>query len=740
MHLLKDKLQLRLYQQTILNTASQKNTLVVLPTGLGKTHIAAALASLRLAHGKILFLAPTKPLVAQHLKTFSEIFEPKEGLTLFTGETKADSRKELWEKSKIIFSTPQTIKNDLISGKVSFDSVALLVLDEAHRATGEYAYTFLAREYAKLSQSPRILALTASPGKNEEKINEICRNLLIEAVEARSREHLEVKSYVKPIKFHYEFVVLPEELENIRGRLISAIKGRLEILKSAGLVTSTDVSKINKKALLALQASLQAQISQQNYEVAHALSVCAALMKLQHALSLIESESVGALKNYFDNLWDESKTSKVRAVKDIVSDFNVRAAYSLTNSALEKDIEHPKLEALKSVVEKQVSEKKDCKILVFTEIRTNIQKILSTLDDISGLEVYKFIGQASREDKGMNQKTQIEVIERFKRGEINCLVCTAVAEEGLDIPSVDLVIFYTPVPSAIRNIQRRGRTGRQEVGKVAVLVTKNTRDEVYYWVSKRAEEKMRGAIQSIAEGKAGMEQNTSTLDQFVKADKLKPEEQVSIFADVRERGLVVDKLFESGAHVTVGTLTSGDFILSEDVGVERKIVNDFVVSLLDGRLFEQVRELKGHFAKPLIILEGNFEDIFKVRQVHPSALWGALASLVLDWGVPILFASNPTETAELLITIAKREQLERGKAVAVRLDQKPRTVAEMQQFLVEGLPAVGPTLAKNLLRHFKSPINVFTASLEDLQKVDGVGEKKAEMIRKILEGLFDERT
>ena len=652
MHLLKDKLQLRLYQQTILNTASQKNTLVVLPTGLGKTHIAAALASLRLAHGKILFLAPTKPLVAQHLKTFSEIFEPAEELTLFTGETKAESRPALWQKSKIIFSTPQTIKNDLISGKVSFDSVALLVLDEAHRATGEYAYTFLAREYAKLSQNPRILALTASPGKNEEKINEICRNLLIEAVEARSREHLEVKSYVKPIKFHYEFVVLPEALENIRGRLINAIKGRLEILKSAGLVTSTDVSKINKKALLALQASLQAQMAQQNYEVAHALSVCAALMKLTHALSLIESESVGALKNYFDNLWDESKTTKVRAVKDIVSDFNVRAAYSLTNSALEKNIEHPKLEALKAVVEKQVAEKKDCKILVFTEIRSNIQKILSTLDDISGLEVHKFIGQSSREDKGMNQKTQIEVIERFKRGEINCLVCTAVAEEGLDIPSVDLVVFYTPVPSAIRNIQRRGRTGRQEVGRVAVLVTKNTRDEVYYWVSKKTEERMHQAIADASEnvifaaprqaklgsGVADGKPAPVNLMQFVKADKLKPEEQVSIFADVRERGLVVDKLFESGAKVTVGTLTCGDFILSEDVGVERKIVNDFVVSLLDGRLFEQVRRLKGHFAKPLIIIEGNFEDIFKVRQVHPSALWGALASLVLDWGVPILFA------------------------------------------------------------------------------------------------------
>ena len=740
MHLLKEKLNLRLYQQTILNTAVQKNTLVVLPTGLGKTHIAAALASLRLPHGKILFLAPTKPLVAQHLNTFSEIFEPKEELVLFTGETKAKLRKDLWDKSKIIFSTPQTVKNDLISGKLSFGDVALLILDEAHRATGDYAYTFLAKEYARQSAVPRILALTASPGKNEEKINEVCRNLLIDAVEARDREHLEVKSYVKPLKFHYEFVDLPEEMLVIRARLLNAIKARLEILKSANLVTSTDISKVTKKSLLLLQGSLQVQMAQQNFEVAHALSICAALMKLTHALSLVESESLASLKNYFDNIWEESKSTKVRAVKDIIADFNVRAAYALTNSAIEKNIEHPKMDALKKIVEKQIAEKAGSKILVFAEIRTNIQKILNTLDEISGLEVHKFIGQASREEKGMNQRAQIEVIEQFKRGEINCLVCTAVAEEGLDIPSVDLVVFYTPIPSAIRNIQRRGRTGRQEIGRVAVLVTKNTKDETYYWVAKRAEATMRSAIQTISHNKqpAATEQ-AATLNQFIRAEKLKPEEKITIFADVRERGPLIDKLYESGANVTVGTLTCGDFILSEDVGVERKIVNDFVVSLLDGRLFEQVRGLKGQFNKPLVIIEGKFEDIFTARQVHPSALWGSLASLVLDWGVPILFSQNPQETADLLITIAKREQLERNKSVAVRLDQKPRTIAEMQQFLVEGLPAVGPTLAKNLLKYFKSPINIFNASLEDLQKVDGVGEKKAEIIKKILESLFDER-
>src|SRR3989344_8466394 len=170
MEFLKEKLNLRLYQETILNTVSQKDTLVVLPTGLGKTHIAVALASLRLPLGKILFLAPTKPLIAQHLKTFSEYFSPTEKLAVFSGEVDPEKRNELWQKSQIIFSTPQTVKNDLLVRRIDFHDVALIVFDEAHRAVGNYAYSFLANEYIRQANTPKILALTASPGTDEAKI------------------------------------------------------------------------------------------------------------------------------------------------------------------------------------------------------------------------------------------------------------------------------------------------------------------------------------------------------------------------------------------------------------------------------------------------------------------------------------------------------------------------------------------------------------------------------------------
>ncbi|MEK6807584.1 MAG: DEAD/DEAH box helicase, partial [Nanoarchaeota archaeon] len=143
MRLIKDKLNLRLYQQTILNSAIEKNTLVVLPTGLGKTHIAIALASLRLPQGKILVLAPTKPLVLQHSKVFSEFFLPKEEIGVVTGTTKQEERKDFLKNAKMIFATPQTIKHDLLSGKLSLKDFSLVVFDEAHRATGNYDYVFL---------------------------------------------------------------------------------------------------------------------------------------------------------------------------------------------------------------------------------------------------------------------------------------------------------------------------------------------------------------------------------------------------------------------------------------------------------------------------------------------------------------------------------------------------------------------------------------------------------------------
>jgi len=718
----KDKLDLRLYQQTILNSAINQNTLVVLPTGLGKTHIAIALSAARLKeNSKILVLAPTKPLILQHMQTFSEFFEPADKLALLTGEVSPNERKILWNDSKIIFSTPQTIRNDIIYGQIKLTDVSLIVFDEAHRAIGDYAYVFIAENYAKTAPNSKILALTASPGSEEYKINDVCKNLFIDKIEYRSRDDSEVKDYVKEIEIHYKSVELPDEIIAIKSRLERALQFRIDKLHRYGFLTNKSAI-ITKKALLHLQLTLRNQYRKKNFAVARGISVCASVIKLKHMLGLAESESLTALNEYFENLLEISKTTKTKAVKELVGDFNVNAAHILTLNALENNIEHPKLNLLKTIIEEQINLKPTSKILVFTEYRANIPKILDTLSPIK-MDAHYFIGQGK---KGMNQKTQADVIGKFREGYLNCLVCTSVAEEGLDIPQVDLIIFYTPVPSAIKNIQRRGRTGRQESGKTIILVAKDTADQRYVYISQRKEKKMKSIIENMSDTKPTSPE--INLNQYVTNDS-----SLLVFADSREHGSVIDRLFKNGINVKVGQLKAGDFIISEDVGVERKTTDDFVNSLVDKRLFEQAQKLKQNFVRPLYIIEGNFENLFSVRNVDSKAILGALTSLILDWQVPLLFSRNPEETADIITNLAKREQIDNKKLVSVRSGQKPKILTEQQQYFIEGLPNIGPTAARNLLKHFTTPKNILNASIEELKEVDGIGKILAEQIRKLLD-------
>ena len=234
MEFLKEKLQLRIYQQTILDSAVKQNILCVIPTGLGKTHVAIALASVLIKNpeDKILMLAPTKPLVNQHKKTFEEYFKTaKSELVAITGSTPTKKRAEIWSDANIIISTPQTIKHDILADRIDLKAVKLIVFDESHRATGGYAYTSIAKYYRKQNSAGKILGLTASPGTDKEKVNEICKNLFIEKIELRSKKHPEVMPFIKKLITKYEFVDLPPEFKKIKRYLELAIKERLIILK-----------------------------------------------------------------------------------------------------------------------------------------------------------------------------------------------------------------------------------------------------------------------------------------------------------------------------------------------------------------------------------------------------------------------------------------------------------------------------------------------------------------------------
>ncbi len=451
----------RLYQQELFYKAKDKNTLIVLPTGAGKTLIAKMLAIYRLKKigGKVLMLAPTKPLCVQHKNFFGE------GEVL-TGNVKPEDRKEIWEKNRIIFATPQTIENDILSNRISLEDVSLLVFDEAHRAVGNYSYVFIAKEYGKVARNPLVLGLTASPGDSKEKIEEICKNLNVEQILYKDEKELREYLHYKKIKRVY--IDLPEDIKEIMKILKRVYRDKL---REIGLVEA------KKRDLLQLQSKFLEERDYKN------LSLVAEAIKVGYAIELIETQGIKPLKEFFRKIIKES--SRVKASKRLLDDLDFREAMRITFNL---NLRHPKYDVLRDIIKNYVGKKK----IIFTQYRKTAENIIENIKDVCNPVL--FVGQKG----GMTQKQQTKVIQEFKEGKYDTLVCTSIGEEGLHIDRADVGIFFEPVPSALRMIQRRGRIGRTNVGEIYVLIAKGTIDEKYYWISKHKERKMREAIESLS--------------------------------------------------------------------------------------------------------------------------------------------------------------------------------------------------------------------------------------------------
>ena len=739
----------RLYQQTIFSTAAAKNTLVVLPTGLGKTAIAMLLAVHRLKQfpsSKIVFLAPTKPLCQQHLDVFTKYLEIEEGkMALFTGELAPELRQEQWKECQIVFSTPQGLENDVVGSKISLKEVSLMVFDECHRAVGDYSYAWLAQRYHADAEFPRILGLTASPGSELEKIEEVCRNLFIEAVEAKNEDDSDVKPYVKDINIEWIKLDLPSEFSSIQKILIACYKKRLDELVGYGLARRADMA--SKKDLLEMQARLHIAMAsgERDFALLKSISVLAQAVKIHHALELVESQGIGALHSYLAKLFEEAKQTRVKAVQVLANDKMFISAFEQAKVLFDDGVLHPKLIKLKEIVEAEAKAKKDVKIIVFCQYRDSGSEIVQELSELPGVSAKLFVGQMKKGETGLKQREQKAMLDEFRDGMFNTLVCTSVGEEGLDIPRVDLVIFHEPIPSAIRTIQRRGRTGRQEAGRVIILIAKNTRDEAYSWVAHRKEQRMNYLLKQLKnkfDGKLSQagQMGQRTLENFKPAQKelqsngenAGKEARLKILVDHRESGSgVLRGLSDLGADVELKALAT-DYILSSRVGVEHKTAEDFVNSIVDGRLLGQLKGMVEIFEKPIVVVEGE-QDIYSVRGVHPNAIRGALATIAVSYGIPVLQTKNPRETAALLFAIAKREQEEGAAREFSGHTKKPLTLKEQQEYLVSALPNVGASLAKELFNQFGTIKSIVNASDEDLKKVDGIGDKKAARIREVLE-------
>ncbi|MFH0955185.1 MAG: ERCC4 domain-containing protein [Candidatus Micrarchaeota archaeon] len=1274
----------RQYQEILAYTVLDKgNTLIVAPTALGKTVVAALVINQRLADfstQKVLMLSPTKPLALQHQATFQKFFDiPSDQIELLTGSSPPAKREAAWQRACIISATPQAIENDIISGRLSLKDFSLVIFDEAHRAVGDYSYVFLAKRYLKQAVNPLILGLTASPGSEQEKIQDVCKNLFIENIEIKTLKDADVQAYANPIELEWQKVDLSPDFLQIKAWLRDFQKDQLLFIKKLGLAKNIQSNMMRRKDLLMLQVSIRHNLverAKSNPALWTAISKLAALLKISHAEILLETQGIVPLHDYFERLQAKSgQSGSPKALQTVLSDARIQKAMQATQHLFENGETHPKQKLLTDILQSQFKQNQKSKVIVFNHYRDSVKHLTSVLEKIEGVRPIRFVGQATKgEDKGLTQKQQGEFLEHFRNGEYNTLVassvhpeefiivrndaenkieikkigdfvdayipfepvksevvkisgysslsfdnaktvflpithvhkhprksevvetvfssgfrakvtrdhsfftfdassnlvpsppkenlfakicltapnieenqtldlakefdkklppemkkkvlCTisgltqarireltsnkkflntllsksrnltkiadesgldkktvnlagkrlaaesfvltdktgkflffsltkpgreyykflqwffkncryrkkkyrvsleavaktelkletfcqifieasygktkfprflevnpslaeflglyvaegnarnttstagihlaaqkkemqermaasvrkglgidpsitwrgidihsklayylikyvfragigaynkeipsiiftlptehkwkflegyargdghltdkrivlttvsqklvtglifllrqlgikkitlqknakrtpfnvcimesvpfqeinvhgkkcyydlvpvaqtdqrtfalmqntflsqnkgqktrevetvteqncfdyikkiaqlkvqpkfvydisvdktqlfvggqgliclhnSVAEEGLDIPQVDLVIFFEPVPSEIRTIQRRGRTGRLDKGRCIVLMAAKTRDEAYYYSSMAKERLMYRTLKKMQKrpeinlpkpNKAAGAQKQTLLSKYV--EELK--DKVEIFVDSREQASsVCRELTELGAVIRVKQLEVSDYVLGPEIAVERKTVEDFLESLIDGRLFNQLQSLSQTYSSPLIILEGNPRELFSLRNIHKNAIWGSLSSIAINYRIPILFSENSRETAEVLFVIAKREQLGKDKDLRIRTGRKGLTLTQSQQFVVESLPMVGPTMAKSLLDHFKTIKSLVNATEKELKEVNNMGEKKAKKIVKLINAKYE---
>jgi len=893
-------LENRAYQRRLADAALETHTLVCLPTGLGKTTVSLLVTADRLAGdvvNKSLLLAPTKPLVQQHADFYREALTVADDeIVVYTGDTRPDDRADLWSGARVVVATPEVVENDLVGSRIDMTDVVHCTFDECHRATGDYAYNYIAERYHEQARDPLATGMSASPGDDEEAILEVCGNLGLAQVEVMTEDDADVDEFTHETTVDWERVELPETVIEIRDALHEVITDRLEKLKELG-VTSTTQPDTSEREIQRIQGELRQLMDNDQSEGYEGMSLLAEVRKLRTAVTYAETQSVESLRRYFERQKQAARASGAsKADQRMVSDPKVREA---VRKAETYDDLHPKFRQTRMLLAQTLGIEGGERVIVFTESRDTAE----TLTDFLGnhFETRKFVGQSDTDGSdGMTQNEQQETLDAFRAGEFEVLVSTSVAEEGLDVPEVDRVLFYEPVPTAIRAIQRKGRTGRQTEGAVSVLLAEDTRDEAYFWKARNDQKRMEKELRSLksmageieselgqsamsdfetgsavetsggdgstpdrttADGSAGENSDAETgrspqetegeaaseseesgttpsengtssqasgrgaddgsddgengapdgdgengapdgdgengapdgddgdtggdggmsgddgqagLDAFagetegesesepeetdVAADDSKGTaataddsegtvatadpsgEDTEIVVDQRELDAAIAKDLSRREGVTtrLETLAVGDYVLSDRVVVERKTVSDFLDTLTgsdERSMFEQVKDATRNYARPVVVIEGT--NLYGERSVHPNAIRGALASLAVDFGASVLRTENEDETAELLETIATREQEDNERTVSVHGEKSSKTLAEQQEYVVASVAEVGPVTARSLLAEFGSVESVLTADADELQTAEGVGEVTAERVRDVVGSDYD---
>ncbi|KAJ8129785.1 hypothetical protein O1611_g3845 [Lasiodiplodia mahajangana] len=503
------------YQFSIVKNGLFNNTLVALPTGLGKTFIAATimLNYFRwMKTAKLIFVAPTKPLVSQQVDACFHIAGiPRSQTTLLTGEVTPALRAEEWNSKRVFFMTPQTLENDLSSGFADPKSIGLLVIDEAHRATGNYSYVKLVAFIRRFSNSFRILALTATPGSKVEAVQEVIDGLGISYVEIRTENSLDIRPYVHQRDEDIILLDLSDEIILIKDLFSKVLQPLVDKLSSQNAYYGRDPMALTTYGLVKARKDWFAGPGRHANQGVKFMTtaIFAILSSLAHTIKLLNFHGI---KPFYDSLVqfrDEiegqgQKGSKYK--RQIVEDASFREMMTKIDRWVRNDnfVGHPKLAELSTTVLNHFIDAGDgrgdhpasnTRIIVFSEYRDSAEEIVRVLNSHQPLvKAAVFVGQAdSKRSEGMKQAEQIQRIQKFKDGEFNVLVATSIGEEGLDIGQVDLIVCYDASASPIRMLQRMGRTGRKRAGRVVLLLMRG-KEEDNYAKSKDGYEKMQAMI------------------------------------------------------------------------------------------------------------------------------------------------------------------------------------------------------------------------------------------------------
>ncbi len=508
---------IRDYQYNIVARALYHNLLVALPTGLGKTFIAATVMLNYFrwtTDAQIVFVAPTKPLVSQQVEAcFGIAGIPRSKTTMLTGGIAPGLRAEEWSSKRVFFMTPQTIINDLKSGICDPKKIVLLVVDEAHRATGAYAYVEVVKFIRRFNQSFRVLALTATPGASVEAVQEVIDGLDISRVEIRTEHSLDIRQYVHSRKTETITFDNSEEMELVMELFSKALQPVLNKLTALNAYWLRDPMQLSAYGLTLARQRWMGSGAGRSADAAvkgMANRIFTVLASLAHSIELLKYHGIGPFYHGmvgFRNAQEGVKGGKYE--KEILESEHfqkmmTRVQFWINNPTF---IGHPKLDYLQGVVLKHFLDAGEdrgvtngvppsaTRIMIFAHYRDSAEEIVRVLKRSEPMiRPHVFVGQAaSKGSEGMDQKHQLEIIQQFKLGTYNTLVATSIGEEGLDIGEIDLIVCYDSSASPIRMLQRMGRTGRKRAGNIILLLMKG-KEENWFIQAKDNYAKMQAMI------------------------------------------------------------------------------------------------------------------------------------------------------------------------------------------------------------------------------------------------------